>query len=201
MAGARVRRVRQLGPAAPPEGAPPCPFRPPPPVAAASILVSRLECECSGTRSLRATGSFLSPFHRLFPFTISRVCFFQLSRWAFVIIAQLSGCGLGPEGARATACAASVAAPTAASASAPAAACAARGPSSPAIHAGMLMLVPLPRPRPAATALARAVALISSAAAPPSAAPTAVVAPAATGPFDIHAGRLTSREIPTRKRV
>ena len=86
-----------------------------------------------------------------------------------------------------------VAAPAAASASAPFAACAARGPSPPlAISAEMLMLAPLPRPRPAATALVRVVALISSAAAPPSAAPTAVVAPAATGPFDIHAGRLTS---------
>ena len=108
------------------------------------------------------------------------------------MLSQLSGCGLGPKGARTTACAAPSAAPDSASASAPAAVCAARGPSPLAIHAGMLMPAPLPRPRPAATALARVVALVSPAAVPPSAAPTAVVAPATTGPFDIHAGRLTS---------
>ena len=67
--------------------------------------------------------------------------------------------------------------------------CAAGGPSSLAIPAGMLMLALLPRPRPAATALVRIVALVSPAAVPPSTAPPAI---AATGPLDIHAGRLTS---------
>jgi hypothetical protein len=157
----------------------------PPPVAAVNLSVSRLECECSETRS--------PVRHCLFPFADCLAFFLQLSRWALVMLSQLSGWGLGPEGARATACAAPSAAPDSACASAPAAVCAARGPTPPlAIHDAALMLVPLPRPRPAATALTRAVALVSPAAVPPSAVPTAVVAPAATGPFDIHAGRLTS---------
>ena len=48
---------------------------------------------------------------RLFPLAFLLAFRLQLSRWAFVMLSQLSGWGLGPEGTRATSCGAPAASP------------------------------------------------------------------------------------------